>query len=72
MKAVYKGRTEYYAKHYKYRPMTIKHGKTYDIIIDDARDMLDGWVWVSIIKNGHVRTQIPYQKHLVKEYWEIR
>lgn len=72
MEAVYIGSTEYYAKHYMYRPMIIKHGKTYDIIIDDALDMLNRWVWVSIIENGCVRTQIPYQKHLVKEYWKFK
>ena len=72
MKAVYRGNTEYYDKHYRYRPMNIKHGEIYDIIIDDTRDMLNRWVWVSIIEKGYVRTQIPYQRHLVREYWWLK
>lgn len=67
MKAIYKGSTEHYTKHRKYKPMTIRYGETYDIAID-TYDRMD---WVSIIEDGFVRTQIPYSKGNVEKYWKL-
>ena len=67
MKAVYRGSTEYYTKHLRYKPMTIRHGKIYEIVIDTHC----GWDLVSIIEDGYVITQIPYSKGNVKRYWKF-
>ena len=67
MEAVYKGSTEYYTKHLRYKPITIRHGKTYDIVIDTH----DRWDWISIIEDGYVLTQIPYHKGNVEKYWKF-